>query len=456
MRISTSMMYDLGVGTVQQQYSDLQKLQEQMGTGRRMLTPADDPIASARALEISQSQSTNEQFTTNGKSANTALSMQESILQQVGDVLHNVQVVAVNAGNPTLNNADRASLATELQDNYDQLLGLANSTDGNGQYLFSGFRGSTLPFSQGASGVVYNGDQGQRLVQISASRQVPISSSGAEVFQLIKNGNGTFVTSAAASNKGTGVVSTGAVLDPTKWATSTSASGYDIVFAVDNGTPTPTITYDIINKTTNVSMITGAASATTANPSTGGARFPRTFTSGQSISFKQLPTDPAPQPAAWDLGVETSITGTPTGTTTVGAYVAGSSDTFNLKPSSQNQDIFSTLQNLINALKNPVGGSSGNTRMTNDLNTALSNLSLAQNNILTVRSTVGASLKEVETQATTNADISLQYSSTLSQLQDLDYTKAISDMALKQAGLDAAQKSFVKVQGLSLFNYITP
>lgn len=410
MRISTSMMYDLGVSTIQQQYSDLLTLQQQLATGRRVLKPSDDPIASARALEVSQSQSVSEQFSTNGQHASNALALQESILAQVGDVLHNVRTLAIYGGDAALSNADRVAIATELQGNYDQLLGLSNSTDGNGQYLFSGYKGSTQPFAQTGAGVVYNGDQGQRLVQISASRQVPVSSSGAEVFQLIKDGNGTFVTAAASSNAGSGIVSPGTVQNSTTWAASnrnftisfTSATTYDVI---DNGplppaAPVPPVT-----------LVAGAA-----------------YTSGTAITV---------------AGAQFDIAGTP---------AAG--DTFSVRASRTNQDVFKTIADLIAVLNTPTSGSTGAAKLTNGINTALSNLDLAQETLLTVRASVGASMKEVETQATTNGDLALQYKSTLSDLQDLDYAKAISDMTLKQANLEAAQKSFLRVQGLSLFNYI--
>jgi len=404
------MMYDLGVGTVQQQYTDLIKLQQQMATGRRVLNPSDDPIASARALEVTQSQSVNEQFTKNGEFATSTLGFQESILAQAGELLQNVRTLAVNAGDAALSNLDRAAIATELRGHYDQLLGLANSTDGNGQYIFSGFKGSTQPFSQGVAGVVYNGDQGQRVIQISASRQSPVSSSGAEVFQQIRNGNGTFVTAAAAANTGAAIIGPGAVQDPALWTASnrnftisfTSDTTYDVI---DNG-PLPPAAPGV-----PVTLVTGA-----------------TYTSGTTISVQ---------------GAEFDLSGIP---------AAG--DTFSIQASRTDQDIFKTISDLITSLGSSASGSAGNAKLINNLNTALSNLDRAQDSMLTVRAAVGATMKEVEAQATTNDELGLQYKSTLSGLQDLDYAKAISDLALKQANLEAAQKSFLRIQGLSLFNYI--
>lgn len=429
MRISTNMLYDLGVSTINQQYADLLKLQQQLATGRRVLTPADDPIASARALEVAQSQSANAQYLLNGRSAQSALELQESVLTQVTSLIQDARVLAVNAGNPGLSDTDRASLATDLRGRYAQLLGLANSTDGNGQYLFSGYKGSTQPFAESAPGsVTYSGDQGQRLVQISASRQVAVSSSGAEVFQLIKNGNGTFVTAADAGNTGTGIVSPGTVVNAALWNAPGNSRDFAIRFDVTGGLTT----YDIVDNASGDSLLTGL-------PAAGDGPYPRTYTSGAAIELKSQGGEPA-----FDQGVSFSVSGVP-----------ADGDSFTLKASSTGQDIFSTLGALIAALNTPVSGNPvGGTRLANDLNTALSNLDLALDNILRVRASVGAALKEVEAHRITGEDLGLQYSATLSELQDLDYAKAISDLALKQANLEAAQKSFLRVQGLSLFNYL--
>jgi len=139
MRISTNTMYDMGVAGMQQATSDLIRTQQQVSSGRRILTPSDDPVASARVLDLTQSQSINKQYDTNTGSATSSLGMEESTLASVGNLIQSMQTTAVYAGNGTLNNSDRASLATELRANYQELLGLANNTDGNGLYLFSGY-----------------------------------------------------------------------------------------------------------------------------------------------------------------------------------------------------------------------------------------------------------------------------------------------------------------------------
>lgn len=301
MRISTSMIYDLGVGAIQQQTSSLVNTQQQLSLGKRMLTPADDPVAAARLLEVSQSKSLNDTYSQNIGAAQSSLELEDSTLSSLSSMIQDIQSVAVNAGNPTLTAANRAALAKDLRGNYQEILGLANRKDGNGQYLFAGFKGSTLPYSQVTGAGVYNGDQGQRLLQINASRKIEISDAGSQVFK----------------------------------------------------------------------------------------------------------------PGA-----------------TTGA------------------DLFKVVSDLADALDGTVPFSQA------AVNTALTGLSEALGNVVNVQTSVGARLKELDSAKSFVDDLSSQYQQAMSQLQDLDYAKAISDLTKNQVSLEAAQKSFMKVQGLSLFNYM--
>lgn len=403
MRISTNMIFDLGVASIQQQTSDLIRSQQQVSSGRRILTPSDDPVASARVLEVAQSQSINLQYDTNMRSATSSLGLEESILGSIGNLIQSVQTTAVQAGNAALANSDRASLATALRASYQELLGLANSTDGNGQYMFSGYKGSTQPFAETSPGsVAYSGDQGQRLIQISPSRQMAVSDSGQDVFERNKQGNGIFVAASSAANTGSGVIGPGTV------ATAYDGNKYRISF-------TSATTYDINqwNSTSSAYDIPVVAGAT--------------YASGSAISVG---------------GGQVEIKGAP-----------ASGDTFTLDPSA-NQSLFTTINNLIAALETPISGSAGNTKLSNGLNAALSNLGNALDNVLTVRASVGTRMQEVDSVKSAGEDLQLQYQQTISNLQDLDFAKAITDLTRQQTMLEAAQKSFTKVQALSLFNFM--
>jgi flagellar hook-associated protein 3 FlgL len=452
MRLATTTIFNIGAQSLQSHISDQAKLQSQLSSGRKILTPADDPIASARILDIAQAKSINEQYATNSAAADSFMRLSESTLGQVTGLIQNVQELSVRAGNPALTASEKRMLDAELQGRYQELLGLANTTDGQGNYLFSGFKGDTKPFTETSFGSVgYFGDDGQRLVQISDGRQVPISESGADVFQRIKNGNGTFVTSANPANTGSGIVSPGEVTDPQKWAAAPAPRDFKVQFYWQpNATKpeAPIISYDLIDSTGN-SLITGAATA-------GNTSGPRTYTTGGDIEFKRLPSDPAG--AAWDYGVKMSVAGSPIPldpTTKVPLGVAGAADQFSVKPST-NVDLFKMLGSLSTALTSYQidGSGKGQAVFQNQLNTALSDLSNALGNVVTTQAYLGARMNETDSVKDTTEDLKLQYAKTLSGLQDLDYAAAISDFAQNQMVLDAARKSFAQVQDLSLFKYI--
>ena len=423
MRISSSAIYDAGIRAMQQQTERLMQVQQQIASGRRIVTPADDPVAAARALEVSQSQAINTQFGTNAGSASDSLVLEESILGSVTGLLQNVRVIAINAGNPVLSANDRASLANELRGSYQELLGLANSTDGSGQYQFSGYQGGIRPFSESAAGtLVYGGDQGQRLIQVSPSRQIAVSDAGVDVFQRIPDGNGTFAALAVTGNGGSGLIDGGTTPDASKWNDPANSKDYTIKFSVTGGVTT----YDIVdNKLPGNSLLTGAAP--------GAAPYPRTHTSGSDIDFSQV------GPPVFDFGARVSISGAP-----------ADGDSFTVKASTKQQDVFRTINDLIDLLQASPSGAA----LANGLAASQRNLDNAMENISTVRASTGARMRELDSVKNTGDDRALQYSQTLSALQDLDYAKASSELMQQQLNLEAAQKSFVKVAGLSLFNYL--
>ncbi|GAB3265825.1 flagellar hook-associated protein FlgL [Chitinimonas naiadis] len=196
MRVATSSIYSQGVFNMNNRQVDLFKLQNQLSTGRAILTPSDDPVASARSLDLSQAVSLNSQYVENNKYANDALALTETNLQNVISAIQDIQTLAVQSGNPALTASEKRTIDADIKGKYQQLLGLANTTDGNGLYLFSGYKGDTKPFNElGFGNVRYDGDQGQRAVQISPSRQIPVSNSGNDVFVNLKTGNGTFASS---------------------------------------------------------------------------------------------------------------------------------------------------------------------------------------------------------------------------------------------------------------------
>lgn len=401
MRISTSTFYNESVTSMNQMQVNIAQTTQQLATGRKILSPADDPAAAARASELTQTDSANTQFGSNRIAATNVLSLADGVLQSVTNLLLDAKDVSAAAANGMLDPAARKSMAVDIQGRLQELLGLANSTDGTGNYIFAGAQGKVQPFADTAAGVMYQGDDVQRKVQAAPGRQIPITDSGADIFMRIRNGNGTFNASPALANTGDSTINQGIVTDTALYDGHT----YQIVFTAAN-------TYDINDVTTGLPVSAGNA-----------------YVSGQAISFK---------------GVQFEIKGTP-----------AINDKFDVAPS-KNQSIFDTLTKLVATLNTniPTGSPMNVATYRQGLSDAFNTLDQSLSSVLGVRATMGARLNELDALNVTGENLGLEYKASLSKIQDTDYNKAISDLTQQQMVLTAAQKSFSQVSKMSLFDYL--
>lgn len=402
MRISTSMMFNGGTLNMQQLQAGVYQLQNQMTTSKRIVNPSDDPVGAAQVVVISQNQAVNAQFADNQGNAGSQLALLDGHLGGISDLLSGVKEQLIAAGNPTLSNSTRASIAADIRQRYDQLMGFANSTDAMGQHFFSGFRGDTQPFgatgSPGSRTVTYSGDDGQRQMQVSTGRLMDVSLSGSELFMRIPEGNGAFAFSADIGNGGTGTIGASSVI-----------SGYD----------GSTYQLDFTSATTYTVTTNGVLDPT-----------PVTYVPGNQISL-----------GGGQIGV--SISGTP---------AAG--DTFSVTPSA-NKSIFETLDDMISALESNVSASNASkATFKNQLVNISANIDQAFDKILGARTVVGASQTELDSLSSVASDVDLQYSVDLKNLQGLDYVKAASDLATQKMALEAAQLAFKQTSQMSLFNFL--
>lgn len=410
MRISTQSFYQQSQTAMGSLQSNLLRTQQQIGAMTKILAPSDDPLGATRALAVSQSIALGTQYASSRAQATQTLSMEDNALSSVTTLLQNVKGLLVQAGG-TLTDADRATIATALQSNLNQLQGLANTDDGNGQYLFAGYKSGSTPFVTQADGsVLYAGDQGQRLIQVDVSRQMAGSDDGRSIFQTVQGGAG-YVTSAPAANAGSGVFSATSVVNP---GDADHGKNFSITFS-GAGTDLDPLMY-------TVDTVPAQAVAPTAVA----------FTPGSPISFG---------------GLQLSISGTP---------VAG--DSFSVTPAKNaGTDIFASIRDVIDVLntaKMDTQGAEARAKVLNALSTANRKVTNAHDNVLTVRASVGSRLKELDELKVTGDNRTLYDKSYLSDLQDLDYASAIAEFYQRQTALQASQQTFVSIQKIALFNYL--
>ncbi len=307
----------------------------------------------------------------------------------------------VQAGDATLNDSNRAQIATQIQTQIQALLGTANTKDSNGEYLFSGYATQTQPFAADSSGnVSYQGDAGNRLIQISADQSVADSDTGASAFMNVAAGNGTFTTSANAANTGSGIIDSGSVLDSAQWV----PDNYTLTFT------SPT-SYQIVDNSTGTTVVPNG-----------------TYTNGTAIQFQ---------------GVQVTVSGAP---------AAG--DSFAVAPSA-NQSLFATLTQLTAVLSQPADTAASKAQLATSLGNALTNIDQDINHLSTVSASVGGRLNMLTAQSTTNTATSTALTTQQSSLQDVDYAQATTTLSQQMVGLQAAEQSYAAISQLSLFKYLS-
>jgi flagellar hook-associated protein 3 FlgL len=388
---------------------NLSQTQNQIATNLSFTTPSQNPVAAGEVNNYNQALSQSQQYDTNANSAQGRLSIEDNAMSQVQNALQSLRTLALQANSGTQSDQNRAAIATQATQIQASLVSLANTQDGNGEYIFGGFSTQTTPFALSATGATYSGDQGQRLVQIAAGQTIADSDNGAAVFNSIKTGNGTFTATAGAGNTGGGVLGTTTVSNSAAY----DGKPFSIQFAVTTAplTGVVTTTYNVLDSTGTV------VPSASALP----------YTSGQAISYD---------------GLQVTLTGQP---------AAG--DTFNVAPST-NQSLFATVQNLVTALQTATGSTASQAKLNNSVNAAINNIDQALDHTSTVRSDIGGRLNAITTQLSVSGSQQIQLKSSISTLQSLDYASALTTLTEQSTTMNAAMQAYTLTQGLSLFKFL--
>lgn len=396
MRISTIAVFDQSVSSMHRQQSKFIEVGQQIASGKRVVRPSDDPQAASRAVGVSQSKAVTEQYTDARISARNSLSQEESILNSISDAITRAKSLLIQASSDTLGNVDRNSVASELKGIRETVLGQANATDGNGRHLFGGFNDSAEPFVKDAGGtVLYNGDGNVREERIDSSRLLPVGDTGEQIFQSVHNSAG-YVAEADMANTGDLTFDGPRILDVNDPDFGTT---FDLAFTENAGDM-----YYSVN----------------GDPD-------QLYTAGETLTLG---------------GVSITLEGEP-----------ADGDNLSFGPAQDlNTDLFMTFERAIAVLEQPAETDADKATRENTLRTAMRQMDNSLDNVLTVRASVGARLNELDTVDRVAEKRTMNYEQALSDLVDLDYVEAISDYSRRQIGLEAAQRSFVDISKLSLFN----
>ena len=300
MRVSTSQMYSIANIGMRDAQVAVDKTQQQITSGKRVLSAADDPVAATSILTIHQEVSRTEQYNKNIDAADNSLGLEETTLQTVMSLVQRLKELSVSAGNTAvLTKSDYQAMAAEVDSRMDELMNLQNTRNSSGQYIFAGFQSGTQPFvNDGGGKYSYQGDEGQLRLQSSTTVSVAVNDSGKKVFMDIPSSHNTFNTIASPSNKSSppAIISVGEVVDQ---------ETYDKIFPQDMVVTFNTATdYTVTERTTgkiiaaNQTFVPGQPlEVQGARFSIYGAPFPgtpatpatRPFTFGSAATFSAAP-----------------------------------------------------------------------------------------------------------------------------------------------------------------------
>lgn len=421
-RISNNMIYGQSMKRISSLQAQLDKTQRHLSANTRILTPADDPVAAARALDLKQGKSMNTQFASNRGNAEDALKLQESTLNSFGSRIQDIQRLLVQAGDGAYDEEQIRVIADEITAIRDEMVGYANTRDPYGNYIFSGHQVGTLPFDMAVTGeVTYKGDDGQLMIQVDAARYMPATDSGKAIFMGIRGMTASTVTPSRHD----------LLIDvDIKDETKLDGYSYEVRFAGDS--PVSSYTLWRTDKDGNTVQIDEDGTSPPAKP-------PAPATPG---TYPYTSDDKNRMEVEVD-GVRFSVSGE-----------VADGDTVKIEPGEPvRKDVFAYINEAIDLLNNAdFNKDGGSTNLALGLEALLGDFDSALDQVLTARGSVGTRLKELDALTESGSDKDLQYTESISDLEDLDYYEAISNLYMQQLTLQAAQRTFMITNGMSLFN----
>ena len=402
MKISNSYLFDQATKNIQNAQSDVSKSRERIASGKSLVRPSDD-TGKLRSIEILKSQQRKvESYEKSMNYLTDRFQLEESVLSSASDILIRLKDLAIQAANDSMATSDRDIIATEVESLRDELLAIANTRDVEGNFIFSGSKSDAQPFvmNQSTDVVQYAGDNRKLFTAVSDARVLESNTDGTKVFQPINRTSTTFDL-AGIKEAGDYNFRVGDSVIEFKVATPLSAPAIktSIDNALANSSISSSATVEIVNGQANVQLVlTGQAGVAL---------------SGAEVTQSEGDSKP--------------VTVTVNKTSVVGV------------------DFFKMLSDFHKGL-------TSDTR--SDIDRSISELTSAQQIIAESLGSLGSKLNTVERQQDINADLALRVDQMLSNEEDLDYAKAITQFNAEMVRLEATQASFAKVAQLSLFQFI--
>ena len=406
MRISSLQVHNQAVDQLGRLGAEAARTQQQLGTGKRIQDPSDDPLGAARVVSLNQEIEGRAQYLRNIDALDVNLALEDSTLRQIGDAVARVQELTLQAGSGIQTSEDRAFIAAEIRARFDELLSLVNTRDADGQYIFGGFRTDQPPFELVGDDIVFSGDSGQRFVQVDRGQQVALNDPAEDIFVRIESAQ---VNAVAEAN------------------TTDSNVALDNITVVDQNLAAELFPDKLVVEFRPESEAGGVSNFTVRRQS------------DQRVvdGLENVPFDGSSPVTAQGISFEVRGVANP------GERLVISTN--------QQQGLLDTVRNIaeglvsVDALEQPEAFRSL-------IDNTIFGLEQATSSLLRTRTDIGARLNTIDNTRDFHEELTLQLRSTLSDIEDLDFTEAVSNLSFQTFVLEAAQQGFIRINNLSLFD----
>lgn len=420
-RITTQQQFNNSIDNMLASQSKLNNLQEQSSSGKRVLNPADDPVAAAQIVKLEREMAQYDKYDINIKVTDRRLTLQETVQADLRTSLNRIKELIVQGSTGTLTDSDRASVANSMKTETELMVSLMNTQDSQGEYLFAGSKGKTKPYQLQTDGSYkYFGDDGQRNIQVSNELFVPSNDSGQYLFEAVTDDLKADVRGTYASQL---PVSTPLVSNVT----------------FDNKAAQEKFTEATKNLGDLKIIVTAGPNAYSIQDSSGN---PVNDFLGTPITA--IPYTPGGQVDV--LGMKFNLSAAP------GVFAGADQNVLHIEPERKN--IIDAVQDYVKALEKPITNQTERDALATATTEIFAQWDQASERNIESVTRLGTRQKFLDQVRSSNADFTLFTKTSLSSIQDINATEVFSQFKLEEVTLQAAQAVFGRVSALSLFDHI--
>ncbi|MBU2877975.1 MULTISPECIES: flagellar hook-associated protein FlgL [Aliiglaciecola] len=406
-RISTNQLYDRSINTITQNQGTLSDVQQQLSSGKKLLRPSDDPVGAAQVVRLTEDLDKITQFKRNNDLLANSLQQEEVVLRNINSALDKARQLMVQSGNGVYDESDLQAIGIEIGAIRDEVFSLMNTQNSNGEFIFAGYQSQTEAFTYNPSAVgekyTFSGDDGVKKIQVSDALSIQSNSSGKSVFENVQARLNFSVTGDVGISSISSVITEQAAFD------KFHKNNYDAVTPANNQFQATILAGNQLQ----IDNLGSGDTIATVN-----------FISGEPLVFN---------------GIEFNVEGS-----------VGNTFDFELdKPEKKN--IAETLNNFYLALNNGDLTDKGLNEAIADALVGIDNGSKALAN---ATSSLGGRMNVAESVYESNLDLEIANKTARANIEDVDYAEAVSELSKQETALQAAQATFSRVTGLTLFDYI--